>query len=230
MDRYISIKQILDDVLDHPLLKDLTFERAVNYAVKFIRKVGCPRIFNNKTEVLEVKNYRALLPCDFNSMIQVRAIKKHNKDYRVFRETSDSFHMSDNKGESFDLTYKLQGNVIFTSIKEGLIEISYEAFAVDEEGYPLIPDNSSFADALELYIKKQYFTILFDKGEINQAVFNNVLQDYAFAVAEASSDLVRPTIDEMERITNMWNTLIPRVTEHSRGFINNGSKELIKLQ
>ena len=33
MDRYISIKQILDDILEHPLLKDITFERAVNHTV-----------------------------------------------------------------------------------------------------------------------------------------------------------------------------------------------------
>ena len=28
--KYISIKQILDDLLSHPLLTDLTLERAVN--------------------------------------------------------------------------------------------------------------------------------------------------------------------------------------------------------
>ena len=52
MDRYISLKQILDDVLDHPLLKDVSFERAVNHAVHFIRIVGMPRAFNEKTELV----------------------------------------------------------------------------------------------------------------------------------------------------------------------------------
>lgn len=33
MERYISIRQVLDDLLDHPLLQDLSFERVVNYAV-----------------------------------------------------------------------------------------------------------------------------------------------------------------------------------------------------
>lgn len=230
MDRYISIKVILDNVLDHPLLRDVSFERAVNHTVNFIRIVGMPKAFEEKTDTLEVKNYRALLPCDFNSMIQVRAIKKHSHDTEAFRESTDSFHMSEDKKGSFDFTYKLQGNIIYTSMKEGTIEIAYEALAVDSEGYPLIPDNSSFTRALELYIKKQCFTVLFDLGKISQAVYSNVCQEYAWAVGQAQSDLVRPTPDEMESITNMWNTLVPRATEHRTGFINNGTKEHIKVQ
>lgn len=229
MDKYISLKQVLDDILDHPMLKDVSFERAVNYTVHFMRIVGCPRMFEEKTALVEIKNYRGQLPCDFNDIIQVRTHSScDRKNYGVFRHTTDSFHMSNNKQDSFDLTYKIQGNVIFTSMKEGTIEIAYNAFAIDSDGYPLIPDNSSFIRALELYIKKQTFTVLFDLGKINQVVYQNVCQEYAWAVGAAQSDLVRPTIDQMESITNMLNTLIPRVSEHSNGFVNLGTRELIR--
>lgn len=231
MDKYISLRQVLDDILDHPMLKDVSFERAVNYTVHFMRIVGCPRMFEERTALVEIENYRGLLPCDFNDIIQVRTHSScDRKNYGVFRHTTDSFHMSDNKQDSFDLTYKIQGNIIFTSIKEGIIEIAYNAFAVDSDGYPLIPDNSSFIRALELYIKKQHFTVLFDTGKINNAILNQTLQDYAFAVGQAQSDLVRPTIDQMESLTNSLNTLITRVSEHRSGFVNNGTQERIKLQ
>lgn len=231
MDKYISLRQVLDDILDHPMLKDVSFERAVNYTVHFMRIVGCPRMFEERTALVEIENYRGLLPCDFNDIIQVRTHSScDRKNYRVFRHTTDSFHMSDNKQDSFDLTYKIQGNIIFTSIKEGIIEIAYNAFAVDSDGYPLIPDNSSFIRALELYIKKQHFTVLFDTGKINNAILNQTLQDYAFAVGQAQSDLVRPTIDQMESFTNSLNTLVTRVNEHRSGFVNNGTQEKIRLQ
>ena len=231
MDKYISIRQVLDDILDHPMLKDVSFERAVNYTVHFMRIVGCHRMFEERTALVEIENYRGLLPCDFNDIIQVRTHSScDRKNYGVFRHTTDSFHMSDNKQDSFDLTYKIQGNVIFTSIKEGIIEIAYNAFAVDSDGYPLIPDNSSFIRALELYIKKQHFTVLFDTGKINNAILNQTLQDYAFAVGQAQSDLVRPTIDQMESLTNSLNTLVTRVNEHRSGFVNNGTQEKIRLQ
>lgn len=231
MDRYISLRQILDDILDHPMLKDVSFERAVNYTVHFMRIVGCPRMFEEKTALVEIENYRGMIPCDFNDIIQVRTYSScDRKNYGVFRHTTDSFHMSDNKQDSFDLTYKIQGNVIFTSIKEGTIEIAYNAFAVDSDGYPMIPDNSSFINALELYIKKKHFNVLFDTGKITPQIYNQVCQDYAWAVGQAQSDLIRPTIDQMESITNMLNTLVPRVTEHRTGFVNLGTKERINLQ
>lgn len=231
MTRYVSIKEVLDNVLDHPMLKDVSFERAVNYTVHFMRIVGCPRMFEEKTALVDIENWRGALPCDFNDIIQVRTHSScDRKSYGVFRHTTDSFHMSDNKQDSFDLTYKIQGNVIFTSIKEGTIEIAYNAFAVDSDGYPMIPDNSSFINALELYIKKKHFNVLFDTGKINQAVWSQVCQDYAWAVGQAQSDLVRPTIDQMQAITNSLNTLVWRVSEHKSGFINTGSAEMIKLQ
>lgn len=231
MDRYISLRQILDNILDHPMLKDISFERVVNHTVHFMRIVGCPRMFEDKTALVEIENYRGMLPCNFNDIIQVRTHSNcGEKNYKVFRYATDNFHMSNNKQDSFDLTYKIQGNVIFTSMKEGTIEIAYNAFAVDSEGYPLIPDNSTFIRALELYIKKQCFTVLFDLGKINQAVYQNVCQEYAWAVGAAQNDLIRPTIDQMESITNMLNTLVWRVTEHKSGFVNSGSAEKIKLQ
>lgn len=230
MDRYISLKQVLDDILEHPMLKDITFERAVNHTVHFMRVLGCPRMFEEKTAIVEIEDYRGVIPCDFNDIIQVRIHSKCNNNRRVFRHTTDSFHMSENKQDSFDLTYKIQGNIIFTSIKKGTIEIAYNAFKTDSEGYPMIPDNSCFINALELYIKKKAFTVLFDTGKISPAVFNQVCQDYAFAVGQAQSDLIRPTIDQMQSITNSLNTLIWRVNEHKSGFKNLGNQELIKLQ
>ena len=212
------------------MLRDVSFERAVNYTQSFIRIVGCPKIFEEKTAIIEIEDYRGVLPCDFNEIIQVRTHNTCDDNYKVFRYSTDNFHMSEDKQESLDLTYKIQGNVIYTSMKEGTIEIAYNAFAIDSEGYPLIPDNSAFIRALELYIKKQCFTVLFDLGQINQAVYQNVRQEYAWAVGQAQSDLIRPTIDQMQAITNSLNTLIWRTTEHNNGFVNNGSAEKIKLQ
>lgn len=220
MDKYISIKVILDNILDHPLLKDVSLERAINHTINFIRIVGCPRMFTEKTEIIPIENYRGALPNDFDNIIQVRIKSKDDASYKVFVHTTDSFHMSNYKECSEELTYKIQGNIIYTSIKDGSIEVSYNSIPIDEEGFPLIPDNSSFTRALELYIKKQCFTVLFDLGKINSHVYNNVLQEYAWAVGQAQSDLVRPTIDQIQSLTNMWNKIFPDCNGHKRGFKN----------
>ena len=230
-EQYTNIRLILDRLLEHPLLQNITIETAVAYTVDFMRIVGVPDMFMEKTDILEVKKYRAILPCDYYQMIQVRSTKDGNF---AFRYSTDTFHMSNcknsNSREFSDLTYKIQGNFIYTSIEEGKIEISYEAIATDSEGYPLLPDNSSFTRALELYIKKRHFTILFDIGKIDSKVLQNVQTEYAWAVGDCQSEFNRLSIDKAESFYNSWKTLILRDTEHRTGFKNNGAKEKLKLQ
>lgn len=69
MESYISIKIILDRLLRHPLLQDLPFETAVDYTLDFLRIVGVPKIFEDRSGTVEVKNYRAVLPCDLLKII-----------------------------------------------------------------------------------------------------------------------------------------------------------------
>lgn len=223
---YINIRYVIDKLMQHPLLQGLTLEQAVGYTIDFMRIVGVPSIFLDKIEVISIENYRAVLPCDYYKVIQVRDFKTK----LAFRATTDSFYLGDHKHTGYtDFTYKIQGNIIYTSIAEGTIEFSYKAINIDEEGYPLIPDNSSFTRALELFIKKSYFTILFDLGKISPASLQNVQQEYAWAVGDCESEFNRLSLDEAESFYNSWRTLLIRDTEHQKGFLNMGTKEYIKL-
>lgn len=220
-EQYINIKVILDKILRHPLMQDLSLETAVDYTIDFMRIVGMPRMFTEKVIRITVDKYRALLPCDYYQTIQVRIPGGHALVY-----STDSFHMS-NKGNSS--TYKIQGNIIYTSIESGELELAYLAVSTDEDGYPLLPDNSSFTRALELYIKKQWFTILFDLGKITPAVLQNTQQEYAWAVGDCQSEFNRMSIDQMEAFSNSWRTMILRDHQHSSGFIGNGSRQTLNI-
>ena len=199
-------------------MKGLSLERAVNYAVEFIRVVGMPRAFEEKVEEVKIEDYRGTLPCDFYEEIQVKDPKGCE-----YLSLETPFH------NNLAFTYTIKGNVIFTSTKDTTLNVAYRALKVDGEGYPMIPDNGSFARALELYIQKRYFTILFNSGKIQQNVLQNTQQEYAFYVGQAQSDLVRPTIDQMQSITNMRNTLIAKPNKHNDGFSSVNMPELRKF-
>ena len=220
-EQYINIKVILDRILRHPLMQDLSLETAVDYTIDFMRIVGTPRMFTEKVVRITIDKYRALLPCDYYQTIQVRIPGGHALVY-----STDSFHMN-NKGNSS--TYKIQGNIIYTSIESGELELAYLAISTDEDGYPLLPDNSSFTRALELYIKKQWFTILFDLGKITSAVLQNTQQEYAWAVGDCQSEFNRMSIDQMEAFSNSWRTMILRDHQHSSGFIGDGSRQTLNI-
>lgn len=103
-----------------------------------------------------------------------------------------------NSGKLSNYTYKIQGNCLFTNIQSGDMDVAYIGIPVDEEGFPMILDNSSYLRALELYIKKQWFTILFDMGKIQGPVLQNVQQEYAWAVGDCESEFNRMTVDQAE--------------------------------
>lgn len=218
---YISIKQIMDKIMQHPLLHDISLEQVVDMTISFMRIVGMPRMFTEKVVSITVDKYRALLPCDYYQTIQIRIPGGHALVY-----STDSFHMSN---KCYSSTYKIQGNIIYTSIESGELELAYLAISTDEDGYPLLPDNSSFTRALELYIKKQWFTILFDLGKITPAVLQNTQQEYAWAVGDCQSEFNRMSIDQMEAFSNSWRTMILRDHQHSSGFIGNGSRQTLNI-
>ena len=219
---YTSLKVVADKILRHPLMAGISFEAIIDYAVDFMRIVQCGGFFEEKCSIIEMSNYKGLLPEDFFEIIQVRCgdVVLHN--------ATDSFYMSNNRIIT-DANYKIQGGYIFSSLKEGELEIAYKAILIDSYGFPMIPDNSKFTRALEAYIKKQWFTILFDMGKIQPAVFQNVQQEYAWAVGACESEFQKMTLDKAESFYNSWRTLIPRENMHAQGFATLGVRENLKL-
>lgn len=229
---YISIKELLSRILRHPLLQDLTLEQVVQYTLDFIGVFGLPKLYQDKEEVIHIEEFRGVLPCDLISINQV----KECKSGVCMRSMTDNFmpqeHYDKNVGYKVpqELTFKTQGQIIYTSFKTGDILVSYKSIPIDKDGYPLLIDNSVFMKALELYIKREAFTVLFDMGKIQAGVLQNTQQQYAWLAGQLQSEFTIPSISEMESIKRSWCTLIQRVTSFNDGFRNNGNQEYIKLK
>ena len=229
---WVKLPVILDRLLRHPLLNDLNLETAIQYTSDFIGIMGLPNVYVDKIETIDIKEYRGELPCDLVSINQVR-LHKNGMALRAMTDNFNAYPTHDHEGgdwgERGEPSFKTQGRVIFTSIRHEKVDVSYKAIMLDDEGLPLIPDNSIFLKALELYIKKEWFTILFDMGKISPAVLNNTQQEYAFKAAQCNNEFVIPSVSEMESITNVLNQLVPRVTAFRNGFKNLGDKEYLRV-
>ena len=220
---YISVKEVLSRLLRHPLLRDLDLETAIQFVIDFISCMGLPNIYADKVTTICIDNFRGILPCDLIAINQVR-LARNGVCLRAMTDNFNGTH-SEDKGE---LSFKTQGSVIFTSFKTGDIEISYKAIPTDDGGLPLLPDNPVFLKTLELYIKKEWFTILFDMGKISPAVLQNTQQSYAFAAGQCNNEFLIPSVSEMEALTNSWNQLLSRTNEFRYGFKHLGNKEYIR--
>lgn len=229
---YINIREALSRVLRHPLLQEVTLEQAVQYTIDFIGIFGMPKLYQDKEEVLHIEDFRAKLPCDLISINQIKECKtgvclRSMTDNFMPREHRDKYEGHKRPQE---FTFKIQGRVIYTSFKSGDIIVSYKSVPIDEDGLPLLIDNPVFMRTLELYIKMEEFTTLFDMGKISPAVLQNTQQQYAWSAGQLQSEFTIPSQSEMESISRMWNTLIQRTSEFDNGFSSLGNKEYIKLQ
>ena len=217
---YTNIRVILDDCMQHELLQDLTLEQVVGYTIKFNGIFNMPQLYTEKSTFVEIKDYRGKLPCDLVSIKQVR----DTKDNLALKELDSTFFNPNTKDKAF----KTQNMIIFTTFKEGEVEIVYRAVPVDEEGYPMIMDNEKYKNALELYIKKDRFTKYFDNGKLHQSILQNVQQEYAWAAGQLQSELKTPSISQWENISQAHNKLIQKTGEFRKGFETLSTPEIYK--
>lgn len=221
---FICIKEILNRVLRHPLMKKLNLEDAVYYSLDFIRTVGLPQVYENREEVVHIEDYRGLLPCD---CVMVHGIQdtKTGKSLRHLL----AYYSAPNNRYNGSPAYKINGDIIYTNFKDGDVLVSYEAIPVDKDGLPMLPDDPTFMKALELYIKKEWFTVLYDTGEIDVRVLNNTQAEYASAVYICKSKYRMPSEDEMESLGSIIHRLLPNRRQHATGWANGHDKESLRV-
>lgn len=224
---YINIKEILSRVLRHPLLQDFTLEQAIQYCIDFIGIFGFPEMYEDKEADVEICDYRGELPCD---LISIDMVKECRTDVPLRKMTG----MFNPGGKYYnhlrhEPQYKTQNRVIITSFPEGTVHIAYKAIPVDDEGLPLLINDSKYLKTLELYIKSQLFCILFDEGKINEKVLFHAEQDYAWAAGQLAEAFKTPSMSEMESITNMLNQIFVRDNEFVHRFERLGNKEVRRI-
>ena len=92
--QYTTIQRVLDNILDHPLLRDVSLEQAVRYTIRFIGLFGFSKMYKDKIEDVKIHDFRGLLPCDLISIIQVKDIRtgvclRHMTDNFIPAQVSD---------------------------------------------------------------------------------------------------------------------------------------------
>lgn len=231
-ERYVSLKVVADQLHRNPLMNGIAFEAILDYTVDFLQIVGVPADFIDKYYSIEYKDYRAPLPEDYVECNQLMI------DNRVARWATDTFHnlygdtkttgnycINDKLPRSVDYTFTINNSYIYLSKEKGKIEMSYKAIPVDEDGYPMIPDNPVFQRALRMFIEKEHARILYLNDKLDGNKFSKIEQDYWWAVGQWETDSRKLNLSKAEALFNSFRTLIVRDTEFNNRFRNDGAKE-----
>lgn len=236
---YRTSKEVIDKVyadngydfsINFPDLLEWIYEcmELIGYPFQYIPKIAGPE--NNPD--LEVTDYKAKLPCDFHQLrgILVNGVpatqSSSNYHYLISSECCNTAStvvadLIDNFGNEFSTqlgdrrynnvpnTFEINDNYITLSVKEASVCISYWAFPLDDNGYPLIPDIAKYRLALSKYLSKKIDWILFRKGTITRDIYEKSEADCNWYMGSISNALKIPDAIQMETFKNMAMRLVP---------------------
>lgn len=229
--KQVGIGEILWRVVANPYLTDVTIDSVAEHALNFLKLMKAPLAMTDKVKSIELFAYKGLLP---DNLINIRGVRYTGLDGCdkgiPMRYATDIYHQSpSNEDEcATELTYVIQGCNIITSVEEGYIEISYSAIEVDEDGFPLIPDNESLKRALEYFIIFKYIEPLWSIGKVPDKVFSYYDTQANWYYGQASNAFKLANVDHLESTMNAINRIILSAAAHKSGFKNLGEKEHFK--
>lgn len=238
--KYVSIEPIISKVYrDMGMTEDLDITDAIEWAGEAMEFIGATVYLTEKVESLEVREFKTKLPCDLHYINTVagRGITLTDDEcldktltYTAMRYTTDSFHhwrcgFSDDHSCNSDLTYAINDDYLFPNFEEGKVLVSYMALPMDERGYPRIPDDVKFKEAVAAHIKWRLGFIKWMSGKLPGPVYQKLEQDRDWYIGAAQSRDKMPSIDMAESIKNNWLRLIPKINQHADGHKSAGSAE-----
>lgn len=130
--------------------------------------------------------------------------------------------------------YFIKPGWIVLNRRDGFIKLSYKAIATDERGYPLIPDLTSYQEAIYWYVMMKLAFPKWLKGSFKtkkaaegaQYAYTYIQQQWNFYRNQAYAEAMMPTQGDMKAIKNEWNKLLPEWDSDDIFFNNEGNTEL----
>lgn len=220
----------------NPLMADLSYEQLAEYVLEIIRLIGAPLSFKDENVRQEVDNFKTRLP---DNIITIRGIKFLGKngdtEGRAMRYATNTYHNTINLDPSTrneelagEYTYTINNCVLQASVKKGIIEIAYKGIAVDEDGYPMVPDNESFKTAMEYFVIHRHLEPKWAMGKVQDKVFQYYEQKRHFYVGQAANEFKIANGDHLESIMNSINRVIINRKAFDNFYKNMGEMEYIK--
>ena len=183
------------------------------------------------------KNSKKHPPIGGDMMYQPPAYKKITSQSQFYTINTTKYldHMYadgvDKKAEYF-----IKPGWIVTNKKNGFIKLAYKAIATDERGYPLIPDLSSYQEAVYWYVVMKLTFPKWLKGQLGGSskyaqkyasqTYFYTQQQWNFYRNQAYAESMMPTADDMQNIKNDWNKLIPEWDGDDTFFKHIGKEEI----
>ena len=220
----LNVKTIIANVIRDAQLHDVghLIDSMIEWAYEAETFIGSTETFVHKECELVVKNNRARLPRDMYRFISFKVNNVFpevtNRDFRLFYKNSPQLASSSGIQSVTTDAHQNNTSLIKMKIENGYIQISgiveetkgglsYMAFDLDEEGYPLVKDGHE--RAVVAYIMWKMNVPNFISGKLNAGVHDRLERRWYDLCGQARGDDEMPNEQELKYLGNMWNQLLP---------------------
>ncbi len=244
----VSIKSVIAKVYRDLNLQDADrWVDMLEWSSEALEFIQAPEQLETKICKLTITDYKAHLPCGFSKLNYV-----YFNGFPLLPATSvfgntlinqkpttvDSITLDKLNGNPILLdmgktlnqtewTFTIDPSYIKTNFKNGDIYISYEAIPLDEDGFPLIPDDISYRTACFWYIVKML--ALPDWFEGRASKFEVADNNWQFYCAQAGAKAMAPDLPRLENIKGQWVRLLPDINKGSRFFVDLAKQERLNI-
>jgi hypothetical protein len=223
---YTSIQRVIENVIrDTGFTTEINWIDVIEWVYIASELIGVKNAYvlkvtdgvDGNPDPIEIKDYRGELPADFHLVYQIR--DNHTKT--AMRCDSGTFLLSNSSpkiSNLIDLSYAINHDFIFTSFKDGYIEMTYYAFPIDEQGLPLIPDDVMYIRAIEAYITERIARKLMIQDKMDPNKYRMLEQDWLFYVNSARTKDSLMSLDQAHSLRNQITKITNAHEIYKKGF------------
>lgn len=232
---YISISRVLESVYqDEGYAHELDWNDAINWTGRALRLIAAPAVYIEKTTGnslltpdVTVTDYRGSLPIDFVDLLP-GGVRDADTD-QVYDHNTDSFRtrqqivVEEPVHNTGRLSYSLKESYIDINKQTATLHLAYKAFMIDDDGFPMVPDNQRVEEAIRAFITERTDHRLWRQNRISEAVYRDSEREWLWYIGSAQNALRITSPDRRNTWTRHWTRLLPVIGQfdYSNAFLGN---------
>jgi hypothetical protein len=243
--KFTSIREIIEGVYrDTAIHEELDIWDVIEWGGEALELIGAGLAYEELVAEVCVKEHRAPLPCNLHILDSISyngsSLKQCTGTFGAISTTPSvtasnyidgklvdtaNFPMEGASQNAGGECYYTNDNFIITSFDSGCLLFAFRGIKVDDEGFPMIPDNISYKKAIKSYISMMIDRIGWRTGSVPEAMYRDSQRDWEWYVKQARGSANMPNLDMMDNIRLQWLKLKPSQTAHRTFYTDLGNSE-----
>lgn len=233
---FTSIKYILSKVYQElGTNSEINELDAIEWAYDALSMIGAYAQYKETSTCLDLSSGKAKLPLNFHKLVDIRY--KNFPVYWATNTNANNYQCSECsipicKDGTCNYTFYINDSYIITNITDtdASVCVVYLGHPVDDEGYPMIPDDIYYMKAITSYIIHKIDKQEWRKGKLADKVYQESEKDWLFYVNSARGAANMPNLAQLENLKSVLQRLSPLREEYRKGFRNINKQERLNLK